>query len=139
MTLPLTAAALGAFLIILQTVLMLNTGLHRARTSAFIGLSADDPHMERKMRMHGNLAENAALFLVVLALAELNGGAAGVLFWFAVAFAVARISHALAFTSLSGSHDPKVKLFPALRVIGAFGTALACFGLGGYLAYLLLA
>ena len=141
MIIPTIAAALGAFLIILQTLLMLSTGLHRAKTGTFIGLS-NDPDLERKMRRHGNLVENAALFVVVLALAELSGLSASTLTNFAIAFAIARVSHALAFTNLAGSHGPSgdnnSKLFPALRVIGAFGTALSAIGLGGYLAYHLL-
>ena len=70
--LPVYSAALGAFLIVLQVALMLTVGLHRTK-GQFIGLG-DDPHLERKVRRHGNLAENAGLFLVVIALFELLVG-----------------------------------------------------------------
>jgi len=136
MSIPVIAATLGAFLIMLQTLLMLNVGFHRAQTSAFIGMG-NDLNLERKVRQHGNLVENAALFVLVLALAELCGLPANVLFWFAVVFGLARVSHVLAFTSLSGSHEPKQKIFPVMRVLGSFGTAASAIGLGGYLAYAL--
>jgi len=131
MIFPIATATLAGFLIVLQQILMVTTGLHRAKVGIGVG-HGDDQNLERKIRRHGNLAENSALFLIVLALAELYG-LPGVEI-FAVIFAVVRVSHVLAFSSLNGSHHPGgSKLFPALRIIGAMGTVLSGIVLGGFL------
>ena len=139
MAFPIIAATLGAFLIILQQVLMLSVGMHRGQTGIGVGY-ADDRHLERKARRHGNLAENAAIFIVVLAIAELYGGPRSVIIGFAIAFAVARFSHLIGFMSLNGSHEPtETKLFLPFRMVGALGSVAAGAGLGLYLIYLLYA
>jgi uncharacterized membrane protein YecN with MAPEG domain len=122
MPIPEISIAAAAFLIVLQLGLMLTVGLHRA--SAGIGVGhGEDEDLHRKIRRHANLAENAALFLVALGLAELSGVPANWLATIAVIFIAARLSHALAFTSSSGSHvSSGSKIFPALRAMGAFGT-----------------
>lgn len=136
MALPLTAALTGAVLIVLQQILMLNTGMHRVKTQIGVGVG-DDLHLERKARRHGNLAENAALFVIVLGLTELITGSSGAVSTFAAVFVGARLCHALGFSSLSGSHggDEGSKVFVLLRALGAFGTALSGVGLGAYLMY----
>lgn len=112
----------AAVLITMQMALMLSVGLHRGAAKIGVG-HGDDEHLHRKIRRHANLAENAALFLIALALAELSGASAFYLTIFAALFIIARAAHALAFTSTSGSHSPQGSvLFPALRLIGAFGT-----------------
>ncbi|MEO1167570.1 MAG: MAPEG family protein [Pseudomonadota bacterium] len=137
MPLPVISASVAAIILILQLVLMILVGMHRVRTNTGVGMG-DDKELERKIRRHGNLAENAALFLVVLALAELVGGSAQVLTIVAVAFVVARLSHALAFSSLTGSHgEDGNRIFIAARIIGAFGTFASGLFLSGYLLYVL--
>ena len=139
MTLPIIAAQTGAVLLILQIVLMLTAGLRRAKTGTFVGLSDADPDLERVVRRHGNLAENAGLFVAVLALAELVGLAPSVLGVIAAVFVAARFAHAASFTSLTGSHGREGnKLFVLLRLFGAFGTAMCGFALGGFLLVALL-
>ena len=71
MTIPIYAAAAGAFLIILQAILMVAAGSYRVKSGINLG-TGEDPVMERKIRRHGNLAENAGLFVAVLALAEMT-------------------------------------------------------------------
>ncbi len=139
MEFPATAALVGATLIILQQALMLNTGFHRAKSQIVIG-TGTDRNLERKVRRHGNLAENAAIFVVVLALAELRAPESTALIYLGAAFVVARLAHSIAFVSLAGSHrtDEGSKVFLVARAIGAFGTAVSGIALGGYLAYLLL-
>ncbi|MEO1475240.1 MAG: MAPEG family protein [Pseudomonadota bacterium] len=138
MTFPIIATGLGAGLIILQYLLMLNVGMHRFATSVGVG-SGTDQHLERKVRRHGNLAENAALFLVMLGFVEAYGAPDNVVIGFAAAFGVARLLHAIGFSSLDGSHNPeaKNKFFLMARAIGAFGTAFSGLGLGGYALYLM--
>ncbi len=138
MSFPVITATLAAFLIILQQGLMLSAGLHRAKAGVGVGLS-DDPNLERKIRRHGNLAENSGILLIGLGLVEMYGAPFGAVVTFAIIFAVARVGHAIAFSSLTGSHGGDgSKLFVAMRAVGATGTALGGIGLGAYLAYLVL-
>ena len=112
----------AAILITMQTALMLAVGMHRASVKIGVGYGEDE-HLHRKIRRHANLAENAALFLVALALAEISGASAFYLSIVAGLFIMARMAHAVAFTSTSGSHTPQGSvLFPAMRALGAFGT-----------------
>ena len=139
MEFPHISAALGAFLIMLQQLLMLSVGLHRTKAKVGIGLDGD-PDLERKVRRHGNLAENAGLLVVVLALTEMSGASSNVVVGFAWVFAIARTLHAIGFMHLDGSHANLQgnRLFLISRVLGATATAWGGFGLGGYLAYVLL-
>ena len=138
MEFPYVAASLGAFLLFLQQFLMLSVGLHRTKTKVGIGVG-DDAELERKVRRHGNLAENAGIFLAVLALMEVSGLASGAVFWFAIVFAAARIAHAVGFTHQDGSHANLEgnKFFLATRVIGATLTGWTGLALGAYFGYLL--
>jgi len=140
MEIPYTAATVGAILIILQQVLMMITGTYRGKVSIGVGVG-DDKELERKVRRHGNLAENAAIFVVVLALAEGLVGSGVAIMVFGAIFLIARISHAIAFSSLAGSHGQEgaSKLFVRCRMLGALGNGLSGIGLGLYLIYLLLA
>lgn len=124
MTLPLYTAALGAFVIVLQVALMLSVGMHRTR-GQFIGIG-DDRDLERKVRRHGNLAENSGLFLVVIALLEMLVGQTTYVLVLCLAFAGARAFHALGFSSMAGSHGDDLtgarRAFAGMRALGAFGT-----------------
>ena len=136
MTLPLISAAIAAILIVLQQVLMITVGMHRAKVQIGVGVG-DDINLERKMRRHGNLAENAGLFVATLALAEICGVSKPVVLGFGVFFVFARLSHVVGFASLAGSHVGKEgsKVFPIMRAIGAFGTFLSGVGLGLFLVF----
>ncbi|MDN3646601.1 MAPEG family protein [Pontixanthobacter aestiaquae] len=130
MNLPLYTAQLGAFLIVLQVVLMIAVGVHRAK-GAFIGHDGD-PDLERKVRRHGNLAENSGLFLAAFALLELIVGQTTWVLTLCLLFAAARALHAVGFSSRAGSHGEDLtggrKLFAAARAMGAMGTLLSAFG-----------
>ena len=138
MEFPTIAAFVGAILIIAQMVLMMITGTHRGKVSIGVGIG-DDKNLERKMRRHGNLAENAAIFLVVLGFAEMLSGGTMVTTTLGITFLIARISHAVAFSSLSGSHGQEngAKIFVLCRMLGALGTGLCGIILGLYLLFLL--
>ncbi len=122
--LPIYSATLGAFLIILQVGLMISVGLHRAK-GQFIGIG-NDRDLERKVRRHGNLAENSGLFLIVIALFELLAGQTTYIAVVCIVFAIARVLHALGFSSLAGSHGEDLsgsrKAFAGMRAMGAMGT-----------------
>ncbi|QJB69549.1 MAPEG family protein [Parasphingorhabdus halotolerans] len=136
MTIPVIAAATGAIIIILQALLMVMAGAYRAKSGINMG-TGDDPVMERKIRRHGNLAENAGLFIAVLALAEMTVVPDNIVQIIAIVFVVARISHAIALSSVAGSHGGTSgnggKFFVVARVIGAFGTLASFLALGGFL------
>ena len=133
MTIPIIAAVTGAVLIILQALLMITVGMHRIRHGVNLG-TGEDQALERKIRRHGNLAENAGLFVAVLALAEMTVVPNNVVRTIAIIFIVARLSHAIALSSVAGSHGAEGgKVFVAARAIGAFGTFGCFLALGGYL------
>lgn len=133
MTIPIIAALTGALLIILQAILMMLVGTHRIRNRVNLG-TGDDPALERKIRRHGNLAENAALFIVVLALAEMTVVPNDVVRIIAIVFIVGRILHAIALSTVAGSQGAETgKIFQIFRVIGAFTTFGSFIALGGYL------
>lgn len=133
MTIPIIAAVAGAMLIILQAVLMILVGMHRVRNRVSLG-TGDDPALERKVRRHGNLAENAALFIVMLALAEMTVVPNNVIRIIAIIFVLGRILHAIALSTAAGSHGSAPgKLFPIFRAIGAFSTFGSFMALGLYI------
>lgn len=135
MTIPIYAAVAGAVLIILQALLMILVGTHRIKNRVNLG-TGDDQAMERKIRRHGNLAENAALFVVVLALAEMTVVPNDIVRNIGIIFLIARVFHAVALSTEAGSHGTKSgKLFPAMRAIGAIGTFGSFIALGGYLLF----
>ena len=138
MEFPYMAAFVGAVLVILQQVLMVSAGRHRARVKLGVGYG-NDQDLERKIRRHGNLAENAAVFLVVLSLAEGFSGGGFVTMLLGMLFLAARISHAIAFSSLAGSHCQAngSQIFVLCRMAGALGTAVSGVALGAYLLVLL--
>jgi len=110
-----TAVALS----VLQGLLMLRVGLYRTKVRVPYGDGGDETLL-RRIRAHGNLAENASLVLVLLALAEFSGLGANIVGGFAAFFVIARVVHALAITS--GKATP-------LRVLGALGTVGTQIGL----------
>lgn len=129
MEFPIVTAAVAATIALLQTGLMMAVGFSRLGYEQGIG---DGGHadLELKIRRHGNLAENAALFLVLLALLELSGAATALVAGVGVSFVVVRISHAIA---LSLGPGPS-----AARFIGASGTALCFVVATGALGYAVL-
>lgn len=139
MTIPIYSALAGGSLIILQAILMIRVGAYRGSNRINLG-TGDDPVLERRIRAHGNLAENAGLFVAVLALAEMTVVPVAVVRVLAIGFIVARLFHAVAMNSEAGSHGTaKGKFFVIARIIGAFGTFLSFIVLGGYLLFGILA
>ncbi len=126
MTLPLTTALVAAVLAVLQVVLMMTVGNKRRAESISLG-DGGNQDLLRLTRRHGNLIENAPMFLILLMLLELLGGASNTVLILGGIFVLARFSHALA---LSSADSPLV-----LRVFGALGTIIGLLGSAGVLAY----
>lgn len=119
LTLPLISGYTAAFLGLLQMILMVRVGLARGDTKISLGDGGDETLL-RKIRRHGNLTENAALFLVLLVLFEISGGPEMIVLGLALVFVLARLSHAYALSRPDGPLVP--------RAIGAMGTLLAITG-----------
>ena len=121
-SLPLYTAYLGAFLIALQTLLAGSVGGYRGRNRKGIG-HENDIELERKVRRHANMTEYAPIYLTVLALFEIIAGQTTAILWLSALFAVARLFHAIGFSSSAGSHlvdaDGGRRLFVLSRMIGA--------------------
>lgn len=128
-TFPATTAITAAALALLQLGLMLRVSNRRAAAAIGIG-DGGDGELARRIRAHGNLAENAPLFLVLLLLTELSGRLPALAIIAAGAFVVARGCHAI---GLSGSSGATI-----LRFIGATGTLLSIAILALALLYLAL-
>ncbi len=130
MNIPTYTAILAAFLVLLQVVLMLSVGIHRSK-GKFAGHEGDR-NLERKVRRHGNLAENSGLFLAVLAILEILVGQTTLVLTLCIIFAAARLLHAIGFSSLAGSHGENLtggrKGFAAARGLGALGTLITALG-----------
>lgn len=125
---PTYAALLGGSLLVLQILLMLSVGTYRTGAKKGVGVDGD-MKLERLVRRHGNLAENAAIFLIVLTLYEVMFGQTLIVLGTASVFLVARLLHAIGFSSLSGSHLVDAQgagsSFVLMRAAGAGLTALS--------------
>ena len=114
---PMTTAATAGALGILQIVLMVYIGLGRAKFRTGLGDGGHDA-LNRRIRMHGNLTENAPLFLVLLGLAETSGFVPGLVRWLGPLVVLCRIIHVFGLSLWFGPGPNP------LRAIGATGTLI---------------
>jgi uncharacterized membrane protein YecN with MAPEG domain len=112
---PVVSALTTGVLLILQMLLLLAAAMGRRRTRQALG-EGDDPGLLRALRRHGNLAENAAIFLVGVTLYEMLGGRREWVEALCAAFIAARLSHAI------GLSMPNT--VNAFRVLGVFVTVV---------------
>ena len=119
-------AYIAGILIVLQIVLMVLVGTQRIKHRVALGDGGVDGVL-RAQRRHGNLAENAAIFLVVLLLVEMLGAKPMTVLVLGGLFVIARLAHAYALSVTSGPHP--------LRAIGALMTGVLSAGTGLYLIY----
>ncbi len=90
------------FVILMLTVIKL-------RRSLKIGLGdGGNRDLQQAIRAHGNAIECVPIFLVMLAVFELNHGSVAMLHLFGVAFLVARIAHASGLYGSSGASRGRV-------------------------------
>jgi len=127
MNLPLYTALTAACILFLQLGLMLSVGLRRVKYRQGIGDGGHDD-LSLLVRRHGNLAENGAIFVVVLAVLEIVGGAPLAVAAFGGTFVLVRVAHAIGLTLGDGPN--------AARFVGASGTALTGFAMAGYLMFI---
>ncbi|MCK0070781.1 MAPEG family protein [Kordiimonas laminariae] len=112
---PFAAALLG----MLQISLMIPVGRARGQIGVPIGDNGNT-ELLRKIRRHGNLTENAPIFLILLTLLEISNASKILVVIFAILFVTARISHVIAF---SASETPAF-----FRAFGALGTIVSILG-----------
>jgi uncharacterized membrane protein YecN with MAPEG domain len=122
---PHITAATAVVLAVLQMVLALHVARGRGKYRAGLG-DGGSPQLLQRIRAHGNLAENAPLFLILLGLTEISGEWSALVPIFAVAFVVFRLSHALGLLISSGTTP--------FRFVGVLGTVGAILGLSALLA-----
>lgn len=115
---PYITAATAAILAVFQMFLMLYVANGRGKFKTGLG-DGGHPGLIRRIRVHGNLAENAPLFLILLALVEISERWTAYVPIVAAVFLIARFSHAL---GLSLSAGPSVLRF--VGVLGSFGAML---------------
>jgi uncharacterized membrane protein YecN with MAPEG domain len=115
---PHITTATAIVLAVLQMFLLLRTARGRGQFQTGLGDGGNEKLLQR-IRAHGNLAENAPLFLILLGLAEMTGQLGGVVPIYALIFIVARLSHALGLSISSG-----VTVFRLFGVLATVGTII---------------
>jgi uncharacterized protein len=118
---PIVSALTCGVLIIMQMAFLLTVALARQSNRQSLG-DGGHPSLLNAMRRHGNLAENAAIFIAGFALLEILGASRISVEIFCGLFVLVRISHAIGLSMKS-----TVNRF---RFIGAAGTAFIGFALG---------
>jgi len=121
MSLPVVSMLFAGSLILAQMALMLVVVVARRRARQSLG---DGGHKElaTAIRQHGNLAENAAIFVACAALLEYAGTSRTALSVWCVLFVIGRVSHVV---GLSLPRNVNV-----LRIVGVFLTATVGIGFG---------
>ena len=104
LAMPVVSAFTAGILIIMQVLLMLGVVVARRRNRQSLG-DGGHPELISAMRRHGNLAENAAIFIAGFTLLEIMGGNRTALIIMCAAFVLARISHAVGL-SLKKTSNP---------------------------------
>lgn len=127
MMFPVYTALTASALAFLQIYLMMSVGLSRVKTGIGIGDGGSEA-LALRVRRHGNLIENAPMFLILMTLVEGQVGQTWPVAAVAAVFVLARLAHAIALSKTSGAHP--------MRPVGAFGTVLATAGAAGYLLWL---
>ena len=115
---PIVTAIAAGVLILLQTGLGLAVTLVRRRMKQSLG-DGGNAELLAAIRRHGNLAENAALFIAGLGLLEMLGGLRLFVELLAGLFILARISHAVGM-----SLKPPLNLLRVGGVVVTVGVAL---------------
>ncbi|MBS0294851.1 MAG: MAPEG family protein [Proteobacteria bacterium] len=116
--LPVVSALTAGVLIIVQMLLLLLTVLARRKARQSLGEGQDDGLL-RAMRRHGNFAENAAIFVIALALLEMLGGRQQTVEAVAGAFVLGRLCHALGL-----SQTKTVNLWRTLGIVLTVASAV---------------
>jgi len=127
MTFPYVTALTAGVLLILQMALAFTVSGARGQRDTWVGDGGQEALL-RAMRRHGNLAENAGIFVAGFLLLELSKFSPALLIGLCAAFVLARVSHAVGLSRPNTNN--------AFRLIGGVGTYVAGFVLGGVLVWI---
>ncbi len=120
MTYPVITAIAAGIIINLQMILMMICGKSRYKHSQGLG-DKGQPELLKRIRSHGNLAENAAIVLLVLGLLEMAGINQMIIIVAASAFVIGRFLHPLGLFKTSGSSIPRAVGVAATGIVGMAG------------------
>ncbi len=90
-------------------------------------LDGGDEALRRAMRVHGNFAEYVPFALLLMALAEIQGGSGLFMHVLGTVLIVCRLCHAYAITATTGENP-----FRQIGFVGTFGVIIVA---GGYSIY----
>ena len=116
---PITAVYASLLAVLVVTLVLVVVKLRR-EFKVGIG-DGGNRDLARAIRVHGNAIESIPLFLLLLAVYELNGGHANLLHFFGAIFFFARIAHASGMLASAGASRG--------RVFGTVGTNGCLLGL----------
>lgn len=120
MVYPVITAIAAGILVILQMVLMMITIKSRYKHMQGLGVG-DQPELLARVRSHGNLAENSAIILIILALLEMAGTSQIIISVAAALFVIGRFLHPIGLFKASGSTVPRTIGVLTTALIGTFG------------------
>ena len=128
---PVVSAITAGVLIIGQMALMIAVIRVRRGSGPSLGDGGDE-HLLAAVRRHGNFAENAALFVVSLALVEILGAARPLVAVLAAVFIAGRILHAVGLSLTNTANVWRVAGIAAtLSVAVVLGLRLVTLGIAG--------
>ncbi|MFQ1702101.1 MAPEG family protein [Loktanella agnita] len=117
-------APYAAIVALLYLILTIRVIAYRRAKRISLG-DKDDPAMRQRIRAHANCAEYAPIGIIMLALVELNGGAAWAVHLLGAMLLLGRIAHAAAFWR----HPMNFKLRVAGMLLSMIMIALSAFWL----------
>lgn len=123
---PAITAITAGVIIILQMILFMYAATGRGTNKQGLG-DGGKPDMLKRIRMHGNLIENAPIILIVMALLEGAGVARSVMAIAGAVFVLARVLHPLGLMKSANRSN--------LRFAGAVITMALGFAGGIYLIF----
>ena len=130
MVYPVITAIAAGIIINLQMVLMMICGKSRYKHHQGLG-DKGQPELLARIRSHGNLAENSAIVLVVLALLEMSGVNQTIIGAAAALFVIGRFLHPIGLFKTSGASIPRAVGVASTGIIGMVGgLALIYIGVG---------
>jgi uncharacterized protein len=127
MTTPYITTLTAGIIIILQILLAFRVSGFRGKKNLALG-DGDDADTLRVVRRHGNLAENAGVFIAGFTLLEISKFAPMLLLVLCVLFVIVRVSHAVGMS--------RTNTMNGFRMIGGIGTYGVGLVLGGALVWL---
>lgn len=124
---PIVSALTAGVLILAQMLLLMLTVRMRRKARQSLG-DGTDPALQKAVRRHGNFTENAAIFVVALALAEMLGMGRMLVEAMAGLFVASRLLHAVGLSM--------TRTVNWMRLVGVAGTVVSASVVGVQLVLL---